>query len=57
MNKKYVTYANKSFAWIKMIKIILIGKRLKIIFIIQENLEELPIVNEIEIIKFKKKFQ
>ena len=41
MNKKYVIYAKKSFVWIKMIKIILIEKRLKIIVIIQENLEEL----------------
>ena len=47
MNKKDVIYAKKSFVWIKVIKIILIEKRLKIIVIIQENLEELPIVNAI----------
>ena len=47
MNKKYVTYAKKSFVWIKMIKIMLIEKRLKIIVIIQENLDELAIVNAI----------
>ena len=29
MNKKYVIYAEKSFVWIKMIKVILIEKRLK----------------------------
>ena len=43
MNKKYVIYAKKSFVQIKMIKIILIEKMLKIIVMIQENLEELPI--------------
>ena len=42
-NKKYVKYAKKRFVYIKMIKIILIEKRLKIIVIIPENLEELPI--------------
>ena len=47
MNKKDVIYAKKSFVWIKVIKIILIEKRLNIIVIIQENLEELPIVNAI----------
>ena len=45
--KKNVIYAKKSFVWIKMIKIILIEKRLKIIVIILENLEELLIVNTI----------
>ena len=57
MNKKYVTYAKKSFVWIKMKKIMLIEKRLKIIVIIQEKLEELPTVNAISITKFKNKFQ
>ena len=50
-------YGKKIFVYTKMIKIILIEKRLKIIVIIQENLEELHIVNAIWIIKFKKKFQ
>ena len=57
MNKKYVIYAKKSFVWIEMMKMILIEKRLKIIVIIQENLEELPTVSAIYIIKFNKKFQ
>ena len=47
MNKKYVIYAKKRFVWIKMIKVILIEKRLKIIVIIEENLEELYIANVI----------
>ena len=47
MNKKYAINAEKSFVWIKMIKIILIKKRLKIIANIQENLEKLRIVSEI----------
>ena len=42
--KEICIYAKKSFVWIKMIKIMLIDKRLKIIVIIQENLEELHIV-------------
>ena len=46
-NLKKDIYAKKSFVLIKMIKTILIEKRLKIIVIIQENLEELPIVNAI----------
>ena len=37
----------RSFAQIKMMKIILIEKRLEIIVIIQENLEELPIVKAV----------
>ena len=45
-NKKHAIYAKKSFVWIKM-KIIKIRERLKIIVIIQENLEELFIVNAI----------
>ena len=43
-----------------MIKIILIAKRLKTIVMIQENLEELPIVNHSKCNlnhKVKKKFQ
>ena len=44
----------KSFVWIKMMKIILIEKMLKITAIIQENLEEQPIVNATQIIKFQK---
>ena len=47
MIKKYVIYAKKSFLWIKMIKIILTEKTLKIIVIILEILEELPIINAI----------
>ena len=43
--KKLATYAKKSFVWIKMIKIKLIEKRLKIIVITQENLDELLIAN------------
>ena len=46
-NLKKDIYAKKSFVLIKMIKTILIEKRLKIIVIIQENLEELPIINAI----------
>ena len=42
-NKKYATYAKKSFVKTKMIKIILTEIRLKIIVIIQENLEKLLI--------------
>ena len=37
--------SEKSFVWIKMMKIILIGKRLKITVIIQEILEELLVPN------------
>ena len=44
-NKKHATYVKKSFVWIKMMKTIKIEKRLKIIVITQENLEELLIVN------------
>ena len=44
MNKKYIIHAKKSFVWIKMIKIIITEKRLKIIVIILETLEDLPIV-------------
>ena len=47
MNKKYVIYAKKSFVWITVIKIISTEKRLKILVIMQENLDELPIVNAI----------
>ena len=43
--QKHVIYAKKSFARIKMITIIKMKERLKIIIIIQENLEELLIVN------------
>ena len=42
-NKNYATYAKKSFVKTKMIKIILTEIRLKIIVIIQENLEKLLI--------------
>ena len=42
-NKKYATYAKKSFVKTKMMKIILTEKRLKIIVIIQRNLEKLLI--------------
>ena len=44
-NTKYVIYAKISFVWIKMMKIIKKEKRLKIIFITQENLDELLIAN------------
>ena len=44
-SKRNVIYAKKSFVWIKMMKIIKIEKRLKIIVITEENLEELLIVN------------
>ena len=44
-NKKHAIYAKKSFALIKMMKIIKIKERLKIIVITQENLEELLIAN------------
>ena len=43
--KRNFIYAKKSFVWIKMMKIIKIEKRLKIIVITQENLEELLIAN------------
>ena len=46
-SKRNVIYAKKGFLWIKVLKIILIEKRLKIIVITQENLEELLIVNAI----------
>ena len=44
INKKYVIYAKKSFAQIKMINTILIEIGLKIIVIILEKLEESLIV-------------
>ena len=44
-NKKHATYAKKSFVQIKTMKIISIEKRLKIVVIIQENLEGLLIAN------------
>ena len=47
MNKKYVIYAKMGFVRIKTIKIVLIEKRLKIIAIIPENLEEPHILNVI----------
>ena len=47
MNKKYVIYAKKSFFMDKNDKNYINKKRLKIIVIILENLEELRIVNAI----------
>ena len=44
-NKKRAIYVKKSFVWIKMMKVMLTEKRLKIIVITQQNLEELLIVN------------
>ena len=43
-NKNYAIYPKKGFVQIKIMKTILIEKRLKIIVIILENLEELLIV-------------
>ena len=44
-NKKFVTYAKNNFVQIKMIKVNLnYTKKLDIIVILQENLEELPII-------------
>ena len=56
-NKEHAIYVTKTFVWIKMMKIIKIGKKLKIKAIIQENLEELLIANATLIIKFQKIFQ
>ena len=43
MSKKYVIYVRKSFVRMNMMKIIKTKKRLKILVITQENLDELPI--------------
>ena len=44
-NKEHDIYVKKSFEWIKTMKIIKIKKRLKIIIITQEDLEELLTAN------------
>ena len=56
-NKKFVTYTKKNFVQIKMIKVNLnYTKKLEIIVILQENLEELLIVFVIYVIKYQKRF-
>ena len=44
-SKKHAIYAKENFARIKMMKIIKIGKRLKITLITKENLEKLLLAN------------
>ena len=55
--KKNATYVRKSFAMIKMKKRNLeYTKKLEIIVITQENLEELLIAFAVKIVKYPKKF-